>query len=237
MLGFGFWDPTYIWLVMIPTTLLMMAAQLWVSSTYRRWSQQPNTYNIPGEEAARRLLQANGLSDISIQPARGQLSDHYDPRDQSLHLSQGVAQVPSIASLAIVAHEIGHAVQHRDGYVPMRIRAALVPAANIGSYLGWILIAIGLALNSLDLAWLGVLAMSSGVVFALATLPVELNASARARVLLNDSGLVTSDAERRGVSAVLNAAAFTYVAGLATAVIQLLYFVSLVAGLGGRRRS
>lgn len=237
MLGFGFWDPTYIWLVMIPTMLLMMAAQLWVSSTYRRWSQQPNTYNIPGEEAARRLLQANGLSDISIQPARGQLSDHYDPRDQSLHLSQGVAQVPSIASLAIVAHEIGHAVQHRDGYAPMRIRAALVPAANIGSYLGWILIAIGLALNSLDLAWLGVLAMSSGVVFALATLPVELNASARARVLLNDSGLVTSDAERRGVSAVLNAAAFTYVAGLATAVIQLLYFVSLVAGLGGRRRS
>jgi Zn-dependent membrane protease YugP len=237
MFGFGFWDPTYIWMVMIPTTLLMMAAQLWVNSTYRRWSQRRNTYNLPGEEAAHRLLQSSGLPDVTVQGTRGQLSDHYDPRNQSLYLSQGVAQVPSIASLAIVAHEIGHAMQDRDGYAPMRIRAALVPAASVGSYLGWILIAIGLALNSLNVAWLGVLAMAAGVAFALATLPVELNASARARVLLNDSGLVTSDEERRGVSSMLNAAAFTYVAGLATAVLQLLYFVSLVGGLGGRRRS
>jgi Zn-dependent membrane protease YugP len=235
MFGF-FMDPTYLFMVMIPATVLMMIAQSWVSSTYRRWGRYRNTHGLTGVEAARRLLQGGGLSDVTLEPTSGRLSDHYDPRRRILRLSPQVAQTDSVASLAIVAHEVGHAVQHREGYGPMRIRAALVPAAQVGSYLGYILIILGLVLNILDLAWLGVLAFAGGAAFALATIPVELNASTRARALLTQTGMITSEEERRGVGAVLNAAAFTYVAALAGALLQLLYYASLVAGRGSRRR-
>ncbi len=234
MFGFGF-GISY-WTFMLPAFLLVMLAQLWVSSTYKTWSRKQNSYGVSGTDAAQRLLRQGGLSDVTVQQVGGRLSDHYDPRQRTLSLSAGVAQSPSVASLAIAAHEIGHALQDREGYAPMRVRSALVPAANIGSYLGWILIIIGLALGSTNVAWLGVAAFSAGAIFALATLPVEINASSRARTLLADSGLITSDEERRGVSAVLNAAAFTYIAALGAAVLQLLYWVSLVGGLGGRRR-
>ena len=230
-----FWDRTYM-LFMLPGFALVMLAQLWVSSTYRRWSQVRSSYGLSGADAAQRLLGAGGLSDVSLGVARGQLTDHYDPRSRTLNLSAGVAQSASVASLAIAAHEIGHAMQDKEGYAPMRFRAALVPAANVGSILGWILILIGLFLQMTQIAWLGVLVFSGGALFALATLPVELNASSRARVLLANSGMIYSDDERRGVNAVLNAAAFTYIAALATAILQLLYFVSLVGGIGGRRR-
>jgi hypothetical protein len=144
-----------------------------------------------------------------------------------------VAENASVASLAIAAHELGHAMQDSEDYLPLRFRAALVPMVNIGSYLGWIMIFAGLLLNFAGLAWAGVAAFAGGALFALATLPVELNASSRARVLLTNSGLVTSEQEMKGVSNVLNAAALTYVAALVTALLQLLYFVNLV---GGRRR-
>ena len=127
-------------------------------------------------------------------------------------------------------------MQDRDGYFPLRLRAAMVPAVSIGSYLGWILIFLGLLIQQTQIAWLGVLVFSGGALFALATLPVELNASARAKELLTNTGLIVGNNERRGVNNVLNAAALTYVAGLVTAVMQLLYFVSLVGGMGGRRR-
>ena len=163
----------------------------------------------------------------------GELSDHYDPRDKTLYLSQGVYGAPSVAAVAIAAHELGHAQQDAEGYGPMKLRTFLVPAVNIGSNLGWILIMIGLFLRITELAWLGVLVFSAGAVFALATLPVEFNASARAKELLFTTGIIQTEEERRGVNKVLNAAALTYVAGLITAVLQLLYFVFLV---GGRRR-
>jgi Zn-dependent membrane protease YugP len=229
------WDPTYM-LFMLPGLLLVMLAQLWVSSTYRRWSQIRNTYGLSGADAAKRLLGRGGLADVSLQGTPGQLTDSYDPRDRTLHLSQGVAQGQSVAAMAVAAHEIGHAMQDREGYLPLRFRVALVPAVRVGSTLGWILILVGLFLQSTQLAWVGVLAFSGGAVFALATLPVELNASARARVLLRDSGLLASETDDRGVSAVLNAAAFTYIAALATALLQLLYFVTMVGGMGRRRR-
>jgi Zn-dependent membrane protease YugP len=127
-------------------------------------------------------------------------------------------------------------MQDQEGYFPLRLRAAMVPAVNIGSYLGWILIFIGLILRLTNLAWLGVLVFSGGALFALATLPVELNASARAKALLTNTGIIVGEDERRGVNHVLNAAALTYVAGLVTAVMQLLYFVSMIGGMGGRRR-
>jgi Zn-dependent membrane protease YugP len=140
-----------------------------------------------------------------------------------------------VAAVAIAAHELGHALQDAEEYFPMRIRSMLVPAVNIGSNLGWILIMIGLVLQQINIAWIGVIVFSAGALFALATLPVEFNASARAKQLLYETGIIQSEEERRGVNEVLNAAALTYVAGLITAVMQLLYYVLLVSGMGRRR--
>jgi Zn-dependent membrane protease YugP len=229
-----FFDPRYL-IFMIPAIILMMITQGYVSSAYKKWSKVMGRSRLTGSQAAQRLISAGGLN-VDVDVIRGNLTDNYDPRRKTLHLSQGVYDSPSVAALAIAAHELGHAMQDRDGYFPLRLRAAMVPAVNIGSYLGWILIFIGLILQQTNLAWLGVLVFSGGALFALATLPVELNASARAKALLTTSGLIVGEDERRGVNKVLNAAALTYVAGLVTAVMQLLYFVSLVGGLGGRRR-
>jgi len=224
-------DPTYM-LFMIPAFILMLIAQGYVNGAYKKWSQVIARSRLTGAQAAERLISAGGLN-VNVDAIRGNLSDNYDPRQKVLHLSEGVYNSPSVASLAIAAHELGHAMQDRDGYFPLRLRAAMVPAVNIGSYLGWILIFIGLILRVTNLAWLGVLVFSGGAIFALATLPVELNASARAKALLTTTGMIVGDDERRGVNNVLNAAALTYVAGLVTAIMQLLYFISLV---GGRRR-
>jgi Zn-dependent membrane protease YugP len=229
-----FFDPMYL-IFMIPAFILMVITQGYVSSAYKKWSKVMGLSRLTGSQAAQRLISAGGLN-VNVDAIRGNLTDNYDPRQKTLHLSQGVYDSPSVAALAIAAHELGHAMQDRDGYFPLRLRAAMVPAVNIGSYLGWILIFIGLILRMTNLAWLGVLVFSGGALFALATLPVELNASARAKALLTTSGLIVGEDERRGVNNVLNAAALTYVAGLVTAIMQLLYFVSLVGGLGGRRR-
>ncbi len=233
---FFYIDPTYL-LFMVPAFLLMMLAQWFVSSAYNKWSKVPSYTRLTGAQAAQRLIQTGGLYGVQVLGIGGNLTDHYDPRTKELRLSPGVYQGNSVAALAIAAHELGHALQDQEGYFPMRVRSALVPAVNIGSYLGWILIIIGLLIRMTSLAWLGVLVFALGAVFALATLPVELNASARARRLLADSGMITGSDEERGVSSVLNAAALTYVAALFTAVMQLLYWVMLVMGMGGRRRS
>ncbi len=229
-------DSRYL-MFMLPAILLMMAVQFYVRSAYSRWSQVPARSRFTGAQAAQRLIQSGGLYGVRIEGVPGELTDHYDPRDKTLRLSQGVYDSPSVAALAIAAHELGHAMQDKEEYFPLRLRAMLVPAVNIGSYLGWILILIGLLLQLTGIAWLGVAVFSGGALFALATLPVELNASARARKLLTDSGLIVSEEEMRGVNNVLNAAALTYVAALVTAVLQLLYWVSVVAGMSGRRRS
>ena len=232
------WDPSYI-IFMLPAFLLVMLAQIWVNSTYRKWSQVGNSNNISGVEAARHLLSHGNLHQVTLEGAQGRLSDHYDPRSQILRLSPAVSQGKSIASLAIAAHEIGHALQDNEDYLPLRFRAAIVPAVNLGSNLGWILILIGLFIRGAlgtQLAWIGVAAFALGAVFSFATLPVELNASARAQALLTTSGLIRTEEDQRGVKAVLNAAAFTYIAALAAALLQLLYYISLVSGISGRRR-
>jgi Zn-dependent membrane protease YugP len=222
---------------MAPAFILMLAVQWYVQSAYKKWSQVPARSRMSGSQAAQRLIQRGGLYDVRVEGVGGNLTDHYDPRKKVLRLSQGVYQSSSVAALAIAAHELGHAMQDKDDYFPLRLRAALVPAVNIGSYLGWILIIIGMLLRFTELAWVGVAVFSAGAVFALATIPVELNASARAKQLLSESGLIVGDDEMRGVNKVLNAAALTYVAALITAVLQLLYYVTLVLGMGGRRRS
>ncbi|HUH95721.1 MAG TPA: zinc metallopeptidase [Anaerolineales bacterium] len=230
-----FFDPTYL-CFMAPAFLLMMLTSWYVKSAYKKWGRVRVRSGLTGAQAAQRLISSGGLYGVQIQGIRGELTDNYDPRTKILNLSQTVANVPSVAAVAVAAHELGHAMQDSEDYIPMRFRAALVPAVNIGSWLGWILIIIGLLLQYAQLAWIGVLVFSGGAVFALATLPVELNASARAKRLLAETGIIAGADEIRGVNSVLNAAALTYVAGLATALLQLLYFVSLVSGLGGRRR-
>lgn len=227
-------DPMYL-IFMAPAFLLMMGVQWYVTSAYNKWSKVPSRSRVSGAQAAQRLALRGGLYDVKVEGVSGRLSDHYDPRTKSLRLSPAVYQGTSVASLAIAAHELGHALQDQEGYFYLRVRSALVPVVNFGSSLGWIFILLGLVMNFLELAWLGVAVFSFGALFALATLPVEFNASARAKQLLQDAGLVTTRDEIRGVNHVLNAAAMTYVAALITAILQLLYFVMLVLGAGRRR--
>lgn len=220
---------------MLPAIVIMMVVQWYVSSAYSKWSKVPARSRATGAQAAQRLIERSGLYDVRIEGIAGQMTDHYDPRQKVLRLSQGVYQGQSVAALAIAAHELGHAMQDKEEYFPLRFRAALVPAVNIGSYLGWFLIIIGLVLGYTQLSWVGIAVFSTGALFALATLPVELNASSRARQLLTDTGMIQGEEEMRGVNHVLNAAAMTYVAALITAVMQLLYWVSMVMGVGRRR--
>ena len=234
-----YFDPIYLILVGIPSLILMGLTSWYVRHAYNKWSKIRAGSNLTGYQAAQRLLSTGSLYGVQIQGTAGDLTDHYDPRNKTLYLSNGVANSPSVASVAIAAHELGHAMQDADEYFPLRFRAALVPVVNIGSNLGWVLIMVGLLLFrgsalGTNIAWLGVLFFAGSAIFALATLPVEFDASARAKQLLVQTGIIQTEEERRGVNQVLNAAALTYVAGLITAVLQLLYYVFLV---GGRRRS
>ncbi|MFN3309744.1 MAG: zinc metallopeptidase, partial [Anaerolineales bacterium] len=178
-----FFDPYYL-IFMAPAFILMLAVQFYVNSSYSKWSRVPSRLRISGAQAAAQLIRYSGLHQVRIEGIRGQLTDHYDPRDKTLRLSEGVYGGASVAALAVAAHELGHALQDHEAYVPLKLRSALVPAVNIGSYLGWILIMIGFLLRAPQLAWLGVIVFSGGAIFALATLPVEFNASARAKRLL-----------------------------------------------------
>ena len=245
-----FFDPMYL-CFMIPGLILMGLTSWYVKSAYNKWSKVRNRSGFTGAQAAQRLIQSasystieggENLRNVRIMGIGGDLTDHYDPRDKTLKLSPGVANLPSVASVAIAAHELGHALQDAEGYFPMRLRTAFVPMVNLGSNLGWILILLGMFLYNftrsdfgVTVAWIGVLAFATGAIFALLTLPVEFNASARAKRLLVESGIIMGEDEQRGVNNVLNAAALTYVAGLVTALLQLLYYVLLVGGLGRRR--
>ncbi|MDW7754008.1 MAG: zinc metallopeptidase [Brevefilum sp.] len=219
---------------MLPALIFSMIAQFYINSRYAHWGQVRNRAGLTGVQVAQRLSERLGMYDLKLKGVQGQLTDHYDPRNNVLSLSRDIAQGPTVASMAITAHELGHALQDKENYLPMKIRSAMVPAVNIGTSLGWILILIGLLLNLGNLAWLGVFAFSAGAIFSFATLPVELNASKRAKNMLTQSGIIQSEEERKGVSQVLNAAALTYVAAIASSVMQLLYFASLAGG--GRRR-
>lgn len=227
-----FFDPTYL-IFMIPAFILMGITSWYVKSSYNKWSKVRASSGLTGAQAAQRLISTGNLYGVKVQGIAGNLTDNYDPRNKTLNLSQGVVNSPSVAAVAIAAHELGHALQDAEGYAPLRFRAALVPMVNIGSNLGWILIMAGLLLRFTELAWLGVIVFAGGALFSLATLPVEFDASARAKRLLMETGIIHTDEEMRGVNAVLNSAALTYVAALITAILQLLYFVFLV---GGRRR-
>ena len=235
---FLFFDFRYL-VFMLPALLLALFAQWRVSSTYRKFSQIRNVQGLTGADVARVLMRNEGLDYVSVEMIPGDLTDHYDPRGKVMRLSEGSARYPSVAAMAVVAHELGHAQQDKEGYFWLQLRSGIVGLANVGSQLGILLIFVGLLLAGmsarsggsigLSLAWAGVILMSAAVVFTLVTLPVELNASARARAMLARNGLVTSQ-EAEGVSSMLSAAALTYIAAAAQAVLQLLYFVTLLSG-------
>ncbi|MCJ7535865.1 MAG: zinc metallopeptidase [Anaerolineales bacterium] len=230
-----FYNVNY-WVYMLPAIALVLFAQYYVRSSYKKWSQVGTRSRMTGAQAAERLIKTGRLYDVRVEAVSGKMTDHYDPRQKVLRLSQGVYQTASVAAVAIAAHELGHALQDNEQYFPLKLRSAIIPAVNIGSTLGWVFIIIGLFMQWSGLAWAGVIVFSAGALFALATLPVELNASARAKELLVQSGIIVGKEEQKGVNQVLNAAAFTYVAALLTSIMQLLYFTSLVGGMGGRRR-
>ncbi len=222
-------DPLYI-IMMLPAIVLMMWAQHKVKSTFQKYSQVPNQRHMSGAEAARYILDANGLTDVPIEPVQGELTDHYDPRSRTLRLSQPVYNSRSVAAIGIAAHESGHAIQHAQAYVPLQIRGAIVPVASIGSNFGFFVVIAGVLLQLTTLAWVGIALFAAGTVFALVTLPVEFNASSRAMAQLQNLGLVDRT-EYDQNKKVLDAAAWTYIAGFAAAVLSLFYWIMVVMGM------
>jgi len=227
-----FFDP--LWFVFaLPGIVLSLWAQSRVKGAFNKYSKVQTLRNVTGSQVARALLDAQGLYDVEIEETQGFLSDHYDPRSKVLRLSPQVYRAPSIAAAGVAAHEMGHAIQDSGGYFPLQIRSALVPAAQFGSSLGTWIIFGGIILNFSTLAWVGVILFAAGVLFSLITLPVEFDASRRAKKLLAGNGVLIGD-EINGVDKVLDAAALTYVAAAVAAIGQLLYFVFRLTG--GRRR-
>ena len=236
MYGYGlysWWDPTY-FLVLIGAMICLIACA-GVKSTYSKYSRYSSMSNMTGAQAAERILNSAGIYDVSIRHVSGNLTDHYDPRNKTLNLSDSVYGSTSVAAVGVAAHECGHAIQHQKNYAPLTIRGALVPVANFGSTISWPLILIGLFFTSNTgtlLINLGILCFSFAVIFQLVTLPVEVNASRRALKILGNTGILNSE-ELPMTRKVLKAAALTYVASAAAAILQLLRLVIL---FGGRNR-
>ena len=224
-------DPMYL-VFALPALLLGLYAQNRVRRNFNAYSRVRTARSMTGAEVARRLLDAEGLHDVKIEQSKGTLSDHYDPRQRVLRLSPEVYGTPSVAAAGIAAHEMGHALQHAQNYLPLNLRSAIVPAVKFGSWLGPIIFFIGFLTSFTSLAWFGLILFSAVAVFSLVTLPVELDASRRAKRLLQAEGFVVGQ-EMVGVNKVLDAAALTYVAAALQAISTLLYYVFL---LSGRRR-
>jgi Zn-dependent membrane protease YugP len=223
---FYYFDPTYM-LFALPGLLLALWAQAAVRGNYARYARVPTSTGITGAQAAQVFMERTGLR-CGINHIPGMLTDFYNPANKTLNLSQSSVQ-GSVASVAVVAHEFGHALQDAQGYLPMRLRGAIVPAVTLGAWVGPLLFVLGMLLSMYNLAWAGIIAYAATVVFALLTLPVELNASRRGLQLLSSTGILADPGELEGARKVLGAAALTYVAAAAQALLQLLYFLSLFA--------
>lgn len=227
-------DPTYL-LVLIGVVLCMLASAK-VKSTFNKYSKYRSMSGMTGAQAAERILHAAGIYDVSVQHISGNLTDHYHPGKKTLNLSDSVYNSTSVAAIGVAAHEVGHAIQHQQGYVPLRLRTDMVPIANFGSTISWPLILLGLFISrdtGVFFINLGIWCFSFAVLFQLVTLPVEFNASSRAMVMLRQQGILREE-ELQDTGKVLRAAALTYVASAASALLQLLRLVLL---FGGRRRN
>ncbi len=223
-----------IWLLFaLPGLILGLWARSRVKGAFNKYGKVRTARGVTGAEVARTLLDAQGLYDVKIEESKGFLSDHYDPRKKVLRLSPEVNKTPSVAAAGVAAHEMGHAMQHARGYFPLQIRSAFLPLARFGSTLAPWLFIIGLLLHFTALSWIGLVLFGAAVVFTLITLPVEFDASKRAKKLLVNNGVLIGD-EVKGVDKVLDAAALTYVAAAVAALGQFLYYLLLLTG--GRRR-
>lgn len=226
-----FFDPLY-FVFLIPGFLLATWATIRVKSSFAHYSRVRASRGMTGAQVAREILRRNNLGDVQVVETNGMLSDHYDPRSRTVRLSPDVYREPSVASIAVAAHEVGHALQHAKSYAPLALRTAAVPLAQFGSWAPWIIMIGGLWFHSMHAVYAGVILFSAVVAFQIITLPVEFNASTRAKAELANMGLVTS-ADAKGVSKVLSAAAMTYVAAALTAVMTLLYYLFRLGLLGG----
>ena len=227
-----YFDPTYI--LIIIAAIISLIAQWRVNSAFSKYSRVASMSGMTGAQAARMILQSNGINDVSVQRISGKLTDHYNPSTKVLNLSESVYGSTSVAALGVAAHECGHAIQHARGYFPLSLRTALVPVANIGSQLSWVFIIVGAILSfNQTLITIGIIMFSAAVLFQLVTLPVEFNASARALEQLESNGILYRD-EVSQTRKVLSAAALTYVAAAATAILQLLRLIILFGGRGRR---
>jgi Zn-dependent membrane protease YugP len=216
-------------LISLPALILGLWAQARVRSAFNKYSKVPAGRGIAGAQAARMILDANGLQHVNVEQVQGFLSDHYDPRSKTLRLSPQVYQSPSLAAVGVAAHEAGHAIQDKVNYGPLGLRSAMVPSVQIGSWLGPLIFMAGLFLNATPVAWLGLILFGATAVFALVTLPVEFDASKRAKEILVTQGVLAPQ-ELKGVTAVLDAAALTYVAAALQAITTLLYYAFLLTG-------
>ena len=220
-----FYDWTYI--LLIPALILSMWAQFRVSSTFSRFSKVRASSGMTATQMAEQLLHAEGVYDVSVERTRGNLTDHYDPKNMVLRLSDSTANSTSVAALGVAAHEAGHVLQHRDGYAPLMLRTAAVPVVNIGSNLSWPLFLVGLIVSWEPLVYAGIALFALAVLFAIITLPVEFNASKRALAALEANGYLQPGEEMRGARKVLSAAAMTYVASAFMAIMQLLRLLAI----------
>lgn len=224
-------DPLYL-AIMAVGLVLSLGAQAWVKAATSRWDRVPIGRGLTGADIAAAILRARGIEGVRIEQVGGYLSDHYDPSSRTLRLSPGNYSGRSVTAAGISAHEVGHAIQHHDGYVPMTIRQKMVPVANIGTNVGVWMVIIGAMIGATGLAQLGVFLFGAFVLFTLITLPVEIDASVRARKALLSLNII-DEREARGVSQVLTAAAATYLAAAVSAVLQLLYWAMRAGLLGG----
>jgi hypothetical protein len=220
-------------LISLPALLLGFWAQMKIKTSFSKYSQVRTTTGLTGAEVARRMLDQNGLRNIQIEQTSGTMSDHYDPQAKTLRLSNGVYSSPSVAAAGIAAHESGHAIQDATNYGPIKLRKIMIPSVKIGSWLGPIIFMGGLLFSSPNLAWVGIILFSATALFAVVTLPVEFNASNRAKEWLANSGVIYSG-ELVGVHKVLDAAALTYVAGGLQSISTILYYVLLLSGRSRR---
>jgi len=226
-------DPIY-FVFVAPALLLSLWASFRTKSAFKKYSRVPTAIGQTGAEAAARLLASAGLGDVKILRSRGMLTDHYNPANRTLNLSEGVYDSRSVAAVGVAAHEAGHAIQHAEHYKPLWLRSLLVPTASIGSNFGYIIMLIGLFMASQNMVLVGAALFSMVLLFQVVTLPVEFDASRRAKIQLVEHGIVTGP-ERQGVDRVLNAAALTYVAAAVSSLMTLLYFLMRSGLLGGRR--
>jgi Zn-dependent membrane protease YugP len=219
-----YFDPTYV--ILLPAIIISMIAQAKISSAFNKYSIVPSMRGITADEVARRILNSNGLFDIPVELVAGNLTDHYDPTNRVLRLSQSVYASTSIAAIGVAAHEAGHALQHKESYMPLIFRNSIVPIVNFGSKASWVLFALGLFMRSGALLQLGIIFFSAAVIFQIVTLPVEFNASNRALNILENSGILY-DEELRGAKKVLSAAAMTYVAAALMSILQLVRLIAI----------